>query len=1069
LSVIANSSSTSLTGVPIRPFCTDSGFVVTTSVDHDEFCDTGGDVYVIFVAKIKAGTVVSRFQEAIASDISRYFSNIVYAPTTGSPTLTETHEIAEGTEVAIAFRFRINFPATADTTSLTFPFVFAPNFFFGDVPWVVHISASGPDPFGDPLVPAIPPNANYNYDLAGTVLFDAPYYPLVGDQNVSDHYDELTGFWRDPNADRTHSLMLLPDALGNPPVLTVDVPVFILGFFADFADRGNLLMSPGAQVRVLEADTLALGRVDMFTCVDEVSKGIVVYNTGMLEQENCTFSDAELALHLKRGSTFRSFGAVTFQNNYLGMRIDNSGSPSIPNIVAQFGLFNTFRNNTLSLKLPYTGMPTPSTTLGYGLDIINHPGINLFNPSFFDLNSGVRLVRSSFNTFGAFFSGITKDAGTTIPHQGWAIWGFGSGTDSLSASSINVFADRGISVENMHATIRASNIVADEGISLTNCKMKKIDISHNTGSSRSLTCRYYAIKSRNCLPLKAGSQIYNNRIVMNNTGNTSLTGTGILFGEGAQVTSPNATGWIVSDNILELDGTRWGIRGVGLNSSQLLQNNITVMNDDHPDVIGVDVINTTDLNASCNIVSSEEEESQAKGYYFRNVNQSDYICNKTDQLLRGMEFSTLCEGTTLKGSEFKNTPTGLLLRADVTLGTQGLDGMTPVQDHGNRWVSSSEATHEAIDQDVVDFSRFGVDPDEDPEFLPTNNQIDWFIDEPTPSLPSFTCTGFVCLTPGAYSYYVDRVVERAVADSSIHSVGLPGVLPLILENHLYAELQKNPVWAVGDTLFYQFLQRKLGSTTEAFWQLRQDMDVLDNRDSTEQATVGTLETTIANLRHGLYLMDTTFAGGGTINDSLYSLRLESLSSATESLRVVLDTIRAHRLALAAQLLTDNASISATQTWEETMMAVNAIEIQLFIQDSINATQLGILDSIGTLCPYTHGEAVYRAEVLYNRYEEKEFSPVCTEERGQAKGQKNESLTGVLKVFPNPSTGWVTIPNPDAATRTILVLDIAGKLVFQATTSASELDLSGLGNGVYLLRVQDTVSGTASTIKLVISK
>jgi len=42
----------------------------------------------------------------------------------------------------------------------------------------------------------------------------------------------------------------------------------------------------------------------------------------------------------------------------------------------------------------------------------------------------------------------------------------------------------------------------------------------------------------------------------------------------------------------------------------------------------------------------------------------------------------------------------------------------------------------------------------------------------------------------------------------------------------------------------------------------------------------------------------------------------------------------HRLALAAQLLTDNASISATQTWEETMKAVNALEIQLFIQNSI---------------------------------------------------------------------------------------------------------------------------------------
>jgi len=177
----------------------------------------------------------------------------------------------------------------------------------------------------------------------------------------------------------------------------------------------------------------------------------------------------------------------------------------------------------------------------------------------------------------------------------------------------------------------------------------------------------------------------------------------------------------------------------------------------------------------------------------------------------------------------------------------------------------------------------------------------------------------------------------------------------------------------------------------------------------------------------------------------------------------------HRLALAAQLLSDNASISATQTWEETMKAVNAIEIQIFIQDSINATQLGILDSIGTLCPYTHGEAVYRAEVLYNRYEEKEFSPVCTEERGQANGQKNGSLTGNLKVFPNPSTGWVTIPNPAGAPRNIQVFDVAGQQVRQLNSSDTEIDLSGLNSGIYFLRIMDKSTGKTDSARLIISK
>jgi hypothetical protein len=50
-----------------------------------------------------------------------------------------------------------------------------------------------------------------------------------------------------------------------------------------------------------------------------------------------------------------------------------------------------------------------------------------------------------------------------------------------------------------------------------------------------------------------------------------------------------------------------------------------------------------------------------------------------------------------------------------------------------------------------------------------------------------------------------------------------------------------------------------------------------------------------------------------------------------------------------------------------------------------------------------------------------------------------------------------------------VFDIAGKMVFQSSTSSVEFDLSSLGNGVYLLRVEDADTGMTNTLKLVISK
>lgn len=170
------------------------------------------------------------------------------------------------------------------------------------------------------------------------------------------------------------------------------------------------------------------------------------------------------------------------------------------------------------------------------------------------------------------------------------------------------------------------------------------------------------------------------------------------------------------------------------------------------------------------------------------------------------------------------------------------------------------------------------------------------------------------------------------------------------------------------------------------------------------------------------------------------------------------------------LLTQNAAIGTTQTWEQSEQQVNDLEIRLFIQDSVTTSQLMLLDALGTLCPQTNGEGVLRAQVLYNRFVEKEFSPVCTGARGEAGARTEESFVPVaLRLFPNPSTGLVTIPSLDNAMRTIEVYDVAGRLTHQITTSDIEFDLSDLNSGVYLLRIKEEATGKTDSAKLIISK
>lgn len=83
--------------------------------------------------------------------------------------------------------------------------------------------------------------------------------------------------------------------------------------------------------------------------------------------------------------------------------------------------------------------------------------------------------------------------------------------------------------------------------------------------------------------------------------------------------------------------------------------------------------------------------------------------------------------------------------------------------------------------------------------------------------------------------------------------------------------------------------------------------------------------------------------------------------------------------------------------------------------------------------------------------------------------------GDWQVFPNPTTGPVTLRSFGLAPAAVEVFDLSGKTVMarslrgsQTGRDAHTLDLSALKNGLYLIRLQ-TESGISGTKKLIISK
>lgn len=515
------------------------------------------------------------------------------------------------------------------------------------------------------------------------------------------------------------------------------------------------------------------------------------------------------------------------------------------------------------------------------------------------------------------------------------------------------------------------------------------------------------------------------------------------------------------------------------NLSLVRYNKVKFMTDDFADYSGIDVRSNRGFFANCNEVTSAVPSATTKGrvgIYVENVTGGSYECNNVDQTQRGIEFKTMCDASLVRGTAFNRHTNGLYLGDDVTLGTQGLDvvengQVVKVQDHGNTWTANSGVSiHESSDQFTVALSAFGVDPQENPAFLPVTNQNDWFKLEPTPNDPTFACPACVPppLPPAPPPYTGNDGLDVKIANGDIFDTDLPGVIPNMLENKLYARLMDDPAQVNNRPEYQQFLNAKAGSTTAQFYQIRKGIDALANQTPSEQAVLNGLEEQSMRLRTYLFQIDSVWQSGGAFNDSLNSVYLVQLSNTQQILGNELANIRSARLNDANALLDQNAAINTTQAWETYEKTVNDLAIRLFIQDSLSTAQLTQLNAIGQGCVHIEGEAVLRAQTLYNLFDDKDFRNLqdCTTPR---EGAMHKEPNAAAVLYPNPTTGLVFLPDAEGRERQISVVDMTGRIVAQTNTSTNQLDLSNLTNGIYFVHINDLSIGTSQVARLNISK
>ncbi len=91
-----------------------------------------------------------------------------------------------------------------------------------------------------------------------------------------------------------------------------------------------------------------------------------------------------------------------------------------------------------------------------------------------------------------------------------------------------------------------------------------------------------------------------------------------------------------------------------------------------------------------------------------------------------------------------------------------------------------------------------------------------------------------------------------------------------------------------------------------------------------------------------------------------------------------------------------------------------------------------------------------------------FSTAMDSELGIEENINTTNSSINLQIYPNPTSGMITIKNDAKQNSTIEIYTITGKLIF--TSNESEIDLSSYENGVYLFKVKDSQNTIYKVIK-----
>ncbi len=798
----------------------------------------------------------------------------------------------------------------------------------------------------------------------------------------------------------------------------------------------ELVMHPGAEIRIKSGNTLYIAKNSSFHGCDEMWKGIYVDpGAGFYSSEEIgpnTIEDALIGIAANSPGNIY-LNNTKFENNFIGYAQRGNGNTAI--IQSEFLSTDFLLPNNTSYPTDFVLPSDIPVVLDWG-----YTGMFLENISqgWVDWFWGWNQISGSVNGIISRNNSITLSPNvsnlkinTAYDKEGFGIWAEGSGANNLSVHNASfsncetgVFSKiTGIGVSKTDMT----NIKT--GINIQSVTHAPIGIVNNEISADDYGIRL----NSNAFP--SSVNIFDNTIDVGKVPQASEYGKAAIDINLVQMSSFKITNFgEIRNNAIRVFGSNDLVSGIRFLNSfgfKIQENNIRLENESvyTPNRNGMYLIQSSGLDVSCNQITGVASDLWANGSLVGidviSSSDVDYHCNSFDKTGRGMKFVGTCISS-ISANEFNTHEIGLEIENDnAIIGQQ--------RHQGNLWnetdgVGAKNGATISTNLDLNSFSinQFSNCPTSVNELYPCNidvnpsagNPLDWFKILPLGVNDQIETCGFsgTCETGPecCYPEYNITNLDETIKEGTFQSTKYESETQWQLNRQLYRKLKRYPNLQ-NLSSFGSFYNNLIGSPLGELEEIQaQEALVFEPYIGLEDrisAIRSSIEKEVINIDSLIFL---SWQSSGldsiqliaTIQQEQFELRKNQ-----NALKTLISSLYTDRQSKAISLQSNNASLQTTTIWEQNEKAVNDINLKsLFLQKlPTDPSQLATLQSIAIQCPIEGGpRPVYMARGILDILNITFVPDACEAEERNERRSKSAKNSPTLNLSPNPASDQIQI-------------------------------------------------------------